>query len=503
MTKTKTKIVSFFLLLLIFFSPLAKVLAQAVDESITDDYDNYQKYSLCQKYEKKQKYSKYKKYQDYKKKYGFKNSAVRSLAKTNYNNYKLYKKNPKLYARYAVFASDYKKYSNYKKYVDGYKKYDKYKKYKNFNKKEYSAGKNYCGDSYRAGYDRYNAAQATAAATVGEADLGGGTLGPNITVGLVDYSKSDLTGSSFNIHAYSAASGDAKTPLDYVIKDASGTVLATVLAVPVIPELPALPLSTQTKVKYLSNKTFRIYDSVAPELQVANEVSFAAADPTKADDIIFAINRPSTDYDDYRGTLKLRYSDETGDIWAINTLPLEEYVWGMGEMTGTGPLEHSKVMTTVFRTYGYWKMKFSTKYAGQGFKVNATPGNQIYYGYDWETAHPDIRTAAQATRGQLVMYLNGSGVNEVTLTPYSSWTDGRTRSFEEVWGSTSYPWCHSVADPYGKNSSMTTQQLQDAGNHMVGLSAHGSLNLAGSDYNWHYDDILKYYFRAINIRTAY
>jgi hypothetical protein len=492
----KIKTISLLILFLLLAPVVRDVSAQAVDEAITDDYDNYQKYSLCQKYEKKEKYKKYKKYQDYKKKYGFANSAQRILAKENSAKYKLYKKNPTLYRRYVIYAEDYKKYKNYDKYVNGYKKYDKYKNYKKYNKSEYSAGKNYCGADYQAGYDRYLVAQAQASATIGEADLGGTTLGPQISVGLVKYSKDDLTNSSFNLSAFSATTG---SPLAYVIKNSAETVLAT------IPATPIAPLVTQTKVRYLSNRTFRLYDSVLPELQVADEVRFGAADPASASDIVFKFNRPNTDNDDYRGELKLRYwSNPAGadEIWAINTLPLEQYVWGMGEMTGTGPDEHDKVMTTVFRTYGYWKMKFSTKYAPQGFKVNATPGNQIYYGYAWEITHPDILKGAQATRGQILMHLTGP-LNEIALTPYSSWTDGRTRSFAEVWGSTEYPWCQSVADAYGKNSALTTQQLQDAGNHMVGLSAHGSLNLAGDNYKWPFSDILNYYFHSINFRTAY
>ena len=236
----KTKILPSILLLCFLISPSGKsVSAQEINESITDDYSNYQNYSLCLKYEKKQQYKKYQKYQKNKKKYGFANSAQRTLAKENYNKYKQYKKNPVLFRRYAIFADDYKKYSNYDKYVNKYKKYDKYKKYKSYNKSEYNAGKNYCGAEYKAGYDRYLSAQATAAATIGEADLGGGTLGPEIKVGLVSYSKADLTGSSFNIKAFSSTSGASKTPLDYVIKDAAGTIVGTVLATAPI---------TQTKV---------------------------------------------------------------------------------------------------------------------------------------------------------------------------------------------------------------------------------------------------------------
>jgi len=135
------------------------------------------------------------------------------------------------------------------------------------------------------------------------------------------------------------------------------------------------------------------------------------------------------------------------------------------------------------------------------FKVTATTSSQLYYGYDWETAHTNIKTAAEDTRGKIVMYLNGS-TNEIALTPYSSWSDGRTRSFEERWGSTAYPWCRSVDDPYGKHATKSTATLENEGNHMVGLIANGSLNLA-TNYGWDWDDILGYYFYNINLHQAY
>ena len=169
----------------------------------------------------------------------------------------------------------------------------------------------------------------------------------------------------------------------------------------------------------------------------------------------------------------------------------------MGEMTGTGPFEHSKVMTTMFRTYGKWYVDYATKYAPLGFKIRSDSGSQIYRGYDWEQAYPNIRKAAEATRGSVMTY---SG--ETALTPYSSWSDGRTRSFEERWGSKLYPWCQSVSDPYGKHPTKSTSTLEAEGNHMVGLIANGSLNLA-RDHGWDYARIMRYYYKNINLDAAY
>ncbi len=298
------------------------------------------------------------------------------------------------------------------------------------------------------------------------------TLGPDISVGLWSYTTDDIRATPFKIQAN-------KT---YNIKNKNGSVIAQV------------PGGTITRVTYDTNGNLKISGSIADTLS-NQEVSFDAADGDNTN-MVFDIYRPNSSYDQYRGKVKVRYTD-SNNIWVINTLPLEHYIWGEGETTGTGDIDHTKVMTSIFRTYGYWYVKYATKYAPYGFQIRSDSGSQIYAGYDWEIAHPNIRKAAEATRGVVATY-----ASDVALTPYSSWTDGRTRSFQERWGSTAYPWCQSVPDPYGKHPTMTTAQLEAAGNHMVGMSANGSVNLA-ANYDWSYDRILKYYYTGIGLTPVY
>ena len=298
------------------------------------------------------------------------------------------------------------------------------------------------------------------------------TLGPEISVGLWNYTKSDLQKSSFSIDANEK----------YNIKDKNGKVIATVDG------------GKTTKVGYDSSGNFSVSGSIA-KTKVSGTVNFDAADGDNSD-LIFNVHRPGSSYDRYRGKIKLKYSDSS-NIWVINTLPLEQYVWGDGEMAGTGAYEHTKVMATIFRTYGYWYIKYSTKYTDYGFKIRSDSGSQIYRGYDWETRHSKIKKAAGDTRSVVVTY-----DGDVALTPYCSWSDGKTRSFEDVWGSKDYPWCQSVKDPYGKNPDLSTAKLKAAGNHMVGLIAHGSLHLADS-HGWSYSKILKYYYTDIALSTKY
>ncbi len=447
------------------FLSIGKVWASTSNtESDKDDYDLYQKYKKFKKYDKRAKYRKYKKY---KKKYAFEDRAERMWYKDRYNKYKLYKKDKVTNWRYATYWDDYKRYRNYK---HKYKPYRKYKKYKKYNKSKYGKAKykKYGKDKYKKGYDRYKRQKSNAL------NLGGGSLGPEIKVGLKEYSKSNLKENSFRITANK----------NYAIKNKNGNTIATVGA------------NSETRIKRTDGSTLRVYKSIG-DTMTNDEVRFEAASSGDNDSIVFTLNNYSSSYNKYRGKMKLDYSSTSNSFWLINTIRLEQYAWGMGEITGTGDMDYNKLMTTSYRTYGYWKIKYGTKYANYGYEVTNTSASQIYYGYVWEERYSRIKTAAQSTRGTIVMY-----GNRIAITPYSSWTDGKTRSFKDRWGSDNYPWCKSVSDSYGKHPSKGTKQLVSEGNHMVGLSAHGALDLAGN-HGWGWDKILHYYFSGINLKVAY
>lgn len=305
------------------------------------------------------------------------------------------------------------------------------------------------------------------------------SLGPEISVGLWTSSNSGLNATPFKITANK----------NYNIKDKDGKLIAAVSG------------SAQTRVKYDTNGNFTVYNSISSR-SVKTEVQFDAADGDNSG-LIMDVYRPGSDYDQYRGKIKLRHYD-TSNNWVINTLPLEQYVWGAGEFTGTGPYEHTKVMSTIFRTYGYWYIKYATKYSKYGFKIRSDSGSQIYSGYDHESQYANVKKAAQDTKGVVVTY---SG--DVALTPYCSWSAGETRSYKEAWGSSEYPWCKARHDDWGnyndsyfENSATKTQsQLISEGNHMVGLIAHGSLHMAdkGKSYNY----ILNYYYSGISLGPVY
>ncbi len=452
------------------------------------DYEMYLKYDKYKKYTKRKQYRKYKKA---KKKYGFDSSSDKFKAKACYRKIKDLRKTgvAKAQTKDNVCYKGYSKYKKYKKYYSPYKKYRKYRKYY---KDEYnhSSWATYGTSANKAAYERYEKKKNS------EANLGGESLGPEIRIGLYEFTEDALKDDSFRIRAYKASTGNA---IPYTIKDKNGDVVVDVAA--------ALDSDDVTKVKYDGSENLRVYDydeSVVGEEKIVNEkVRFVAKNLADEDDIYFEYSHDdiSSSYVRYRDGIELNHYNKSGSssndrIWVINFLPLEHYVWGMGEITGTGDMDYNRVMTISYRTYGYWKIKYSTKFAKYGFKVNATPGNQLYYGYRYEVDHDRIKSSAEDTRGKIVMY-----DNRIAITPYSSWTDGRTRSWEERWGSTNYPWCKSVEDSYGEHPSMSTAELVAAGNHMVGLSAHGALDRA--DAGWDYERILKYYYDGIYLHEAY
>lgn len=298
------------------------------------------------------------------------------------------------------------------------------------------------------------------------------SLGSDISVGLWYNSRDDI----FKIDANKAYN---------IRKTEGGEVVAQVGG------------DSTTRVKYESDGKLKVYSSIAETL-IDGEVRFDATDGDNSNIIFNVYHDVNYDgYDHFRGKISVKhyhgediYNGNSGtvtQIWVINKLPLEQYVWGMGETTGTGDSDHTRVMAVIFRTYGKWYIDNATKYKPMGFKIRSDSGSQIYVGSDREETYPKVRQAAEETRGKIVKY-----ENEVALTPYCSYTDGKTRKLN------GYPYLKSVKDPYGKKKGLKPGQ---DGNHMWGLSAHGSLGYAEHGKSWEW--ILKHYYSKVDISSEY
>lgn len=196
---------------------------------------------------------------------------------------------------------------------------------------------------------------------------------------------------------------------------------------------------------------------------------------------------PGANDNTFRSTLELRYAPKTDSVWTINELPIEWYLKGMAETSNVSPAEFQRTLMTAARTYAVYHVQRGTKHADEFYTVDATY-DQVYRGYGAEARTPNVVAAVDATRGQIVTY---SG--KLAITPYFSRSDGRTRSWTEVWGGGPYPWLVGVPVP------------QDAGKtlwgHGVGMSATGALGMANEGKS--YVDILKHFYQGTELRLVY
>jgi peptidoglycan hydrolase-like amidase len=129
-----------------------------------------------------------------------------------------------------------------------------------------------------------------------------------------------------------------------------------------------------------------------------------------------------------------------------------------------------------------------TKHADEFYTVDARY-DQVYRGYGAEARDPNVVAAVDATRGQIVTYQG-----KLAITPYFSRSDGRTRSWGEVWyGGSQYPWLVSVPVPQDQGKTLW--------GHGVGMSASGALGMANEGKR--YDQILGYFYQGTELRKAY
>lgn len=202
---------------------------------------------------------------------------------------------------------------------------------------------------------------------------------------------------------------------------------------------------------------------------------------------------PAVNENTFRGSLEIRYSPKTSQTWAINVLPMEHYLRGIAETSSESAVEFLKVMSVAARTYATYHYQRQTKHADKFFYVDSEL-DQVYKGYALEKRHPRLTEAVDATTGMVVTYTDpATGLTKIAITPYYSRSDGRTRSWSEVWGG-DVPWAKSVPVPQDVGKTLL--------GHGVGMSARGALYMIEED-GMTYDQVLKYFFTGIQIEDWY
>jgi len=225
-------------------------------------------------------------------------------------------------------------------------------------------------------------------------------------------------------------------------------------------------------------------------LSSASALRFVPLDPNGIVTALAHVDRPSwnSSLNDnrFRGVIEFR-RHSSGRVWAINELPMEQYLWGLAESSNASPMEFQKALAVAARSYAAWHLDNPGKY--DHFTVGAL-NDQVYKGYGMELRNPNFKAAAEATRGQVVYH-----AGTLAITPYFTWSDGRTRAWTEVWGGAHKPWLVSVAAPH---DAAANRQLYG---HGVGMSAWDAIGRANAGES--YDTMLKHYYQGTELKKRY
>ncbi len=186
----------------------------------------------------------------------------------------------------------------------------------------------------------------------------------------------------------------------------------------------------------------------------------------------------------FRGDLTVMI--ENNSLVSINELGLEDYLKGVAETAPDTHPEKRKVMSIIARTYAlFYLLPENRKFKNAYYDASDDPNIfQKYLGYGYEQRYGEWVDAVTATKGTIVLY-----EGKLVKTPYFTQSDGRTRSAEEVWGWKDTPYLVSVLDP------LCPEKVQKG--HGVGLSGCGAEQAARNGKS--YDEIIKYYYRGVDI----
>lgn len=195
---------------------------------------------------------------------------------------------------------------------------------------------------------------------------------------------------------------------------------------------------------------------------------------------------PSLNDNAFRGTIEVRRASN-GKLYAINELPLEDYMKGLAEASNDSNDTYLQVLAIAARTYAEYHRSAGGKHPNEGYDLD-NKVDQQYKGYNLEKRNTDFVAAVGATRGTFVT-VNGKPV----VTPYFSQSDGRTRSFAEVFGGAEKSWLVSVQVPENQGKQLL--------GHGVGLDASAAYARTAAGQSR--DKVLKYFYTGVEIKQLY
>ncbi|MDO8425857.1 MAG: SpoIID/LytB domain-containing protein [bacterium] len=190
----------------------------------------------------------------------------------------------------------------------------------------------------------------------------------------------------------------------------------------------------------------------------------------------------------FRGILEVRYVPSTERLWAINELPLEDYMRGLVETSDGAHPEFHKAQVIAARTFALYHMERGGKYVKGQFILRNDARDQVYRGENAALRRPNLVAAVEATRG-IVATFNG----DVAVTPYFAQSNGQTKGWHQVWGGQPRAWLTGVEDP-------ACAGKREIG-HGVGLAQRCAMTLANQGWSW--QSILHHYYPGIQLQKIY
>lgn len=237
----------------------------------------------------------------------------------------------------------------------------------------------------------------------------------------------------------------------------------------------------------------KIYELICPNMSeiTTSYLRFKQIEPDTVFEILNYYDPPNWNKElndnKFRDILEIRYSEDKNKLWVINEVPMETYLKGLAETSNATPMDYQKSILTAARTYAMYHYTYGYKHETEYFTIDSY-WDQMYRGYNSEIRMPNLVQAVEETRGIMITY-----EDEVVVTPYFANSDGRTRSWEEVWGGKSKPWIQSKPDPWCEGKELW--------GHGVGMSALGAYYMADEGYT--FDEILNYYYTDIQLIRFY
>jgi stage II sporulation protein D len=147
-----------------------------------------------------------------------------------------------------------------------------------------------------------------------------------------------------------------------------------------------------------------------------------------------------------RGVIELGLYNCGGscDLRLVLVVDPEQYLFGLGEVPSSWPMEAMKAQAIAARTYAFTKARAGQHRSGCDCALYASSYDQVYAGYDKEGGPDGERWvhAVNATDGKVVK----DGGNSIQAF-YMSSSGGFTEDNENVWGGSPVSYLRGVCDP--------------------------------------------------------